>query len=148
MTIISRIPRQAAVLLVKILLPLAPLWAWAEPPAAMIVSPAEQANRDARRVEILQSEIDAEQAASIESVKRRAERLAANDSAGVQEAEAAIAQHTRNLETLRREIEIAAKSPAVAPAAVDRAAAKESKPVSWWDVYAHDPRKKTRPGNQ
>lgn len=118
------------------------------------IAPAEQATRDNERLRILQDELKAEQEKAIDSTKRRAERLAAQDPQGVQEAELAHSRATGNIAALQREIASAsaAKQPkgkgATASAAMTQARASAALPsveaqvqAPWWDVYGKSPRK-------
>jgi hypothetical protein len=112
--------------------------ALAGPAAPLTVSPAEQSARDIDRLRILRDELASEQSKADDSAKRRAERLAAGDATGVQEAEQALARATDNLAVLRREIQ-SASAPPVEPSkrlATSAAAPTLPRPSSWWDVYA------------
>jgi len=118
---------------------------------AQVVLPAEQAARDSDRLRILQDELAKEQAAAAALAKRRADRLAARDAHGAQEAEAAQQRSSANLAALRREIELAsktAKGTAAAPAATVTATRRPAPVLSvgaaqapWWDVYSKAPRR-------
>ena len=115
--------------------------AWAGAEGFPAVSAAEQAERDARRVAILQGELASETAALARAETRRAERAAANDLPGVLEAEQAREEHARNLAALRAEIERATAKGA-SPATRERrpvpaASAKSARP--WWDAYGSPP---------
>jgi hypothetical protein len=72
---------------------------------ALSVPPAEQVRRDLTRVQILQSELTAENAAIIKAQQRYSERMHVGDRVGVSEAQAAVRQHLANVVALRREIE-------------------------------------------
>lgn len=100
-----------------------------------------QSARDRDRLRILQEELAREQGRSDQAVQRRAERLAASDPAGVQEADALFARTQLNLQALRAELQTAAREPAAnaaIPAKALRPAAARS--GAWWDVYAKAPR--------
>lgn len=112
------------------------------------VAQTEQATRDSGRLTILRAELAKEQARLLDAVKRKAERLAAKDTVGVQEAEAVQQRATSNIDALRREIDVASGSKAPAPAngnAPARTAARQnidkqgektqSQETRWWDVY-------------
>lgn len=119
---------------------------------AQIVPASEQVARDSERLRILKDELAKEQSAAAELAKRRADRLAARDAHGAQEAEAAQQRSSANLAALRREIELAsktAKNPAPAPTATV-SATRRAAPTSsvaaaaqapWWDVYSRAPRR-------
>jgi hypothetical protein len=124
--------------------------ACAQSPAWPVVSPPEQASRDVSRLEVLESELAAEEAAAAQATKRRAERLTANDSEGVREAEETLAQHGRNLQALHVEIEgvrsrlrSSWRAAADSTGAAARPMASRGKlgpppraAQAWWDVYA------------
>jgi hypothetical protein len=74
------------------------------PAADMRVTPARQAERDGLRRQILAQELASEQQALAGAEQRLAERTAAKDPQGAQEAEDARRVHARNLDTLRAEI--------------------------------------------
>jgi len=123
--------------------------ALAEPPSAPlhVISPVEQTSRNSDRIEILRQELKKTEA-QLESVARRkAERLAAADPAGVSEAEE---QHTRtvnDIAALKREL--AAASRTAEPASAEQAPTAPAKAATsprasttkapattpWWDVY-------------
>jgi hypothetical protein len=109
---------------------------------APVVAPAEQIARDGERLTILLQERNREQVQATEATKRRAERLAAGDAAGVAQAEQAQRTAAANLQALDREIR------AAQPASKASAAAPPippSGPTSgvWWDVYGKGPRSPT-----
>lgn len=119
--------------------------------ALLSIAPAEQAARDNERLRILQDELKSEQQQVIESTKRRAERLAARDSQGVQEAELAYSRALANVSALQREIASASKQPTGKVAAASgssprpRASTAPSSveapsQAAWWDVYGKSPR--------
>jgi hypothetical protein len=97
-------------------------------------------------VEILREELKKSEALLGTLVRRKADRLAASDPAGVTEVEE---QHTRTLSDvagLKRELAAATHTPAassVEPIAAAKplasarslAAAKGPTPAPWWDVY-------------
>lgn len=119
------------------------------------IAPAEQATRDNERLRILQDELKSEQQKAVDSTKRRAERLAAQDPQGVEEAELAHSRALGNIAALQREIAnaSAAKQPKVKAANASSSATKarsstalpsvEASPAQapWWDVYGRAPRK-------
>ncbi len=117
--------------------------------AGTVVTPTEQATRDAERLRVLQDELTREQAAAAESARRRAERLAAADPQGVHDAEQSQARSAENIGALRRELDAAtrpstnARRPAAVSAmAVSRPATGTRARVDgapWWDVYAQPP---------
>lgn len=120
------------------------------------IAPSEQATRDNDRLRILQDELRNEQQKAIEQTKRRAERLAARDTQGAQDAEASHARSLANIAALQREIANAstAKQPKakVAAASASPVASRSASPPApssveapahapWWDVYSKSPRR-------
>lgn len=77
-----------------------------------VVPASEQAARDRDRLTILDAELQREQARLADAARRRGERLAAGDTAGSAEAEAAVARATANVASLRREVDMAKGAPA------------------------------------
>lgn len=122
------------------------------------VQPAEQASRDIDRVRILQDELAKEQARLADAAKRRAERLAARDAQGVQEAEAAQQRATSSLAALRREIALASRAPHTSAtpvvATTTRTPTRATRPpvetttAPWWDVYSKPPRREAEAARQ
>ncbi|MBT2337114.1 hypothetical protein J7E49_24840 [Variovorax paradoxus] len=121
-----------------------PLSAQTPSTARHVVSPAEQAARDNDRVEILSQELKKSEAQLESLARRKAERLAASDMQGANEAEEQRTRALGDIVSLTREL--GSMSPFVNPAAVvepsaARAAssritsAKGSTPAPWWDVY-------------
>ncbi|MBT2305332.1 hypothetical protein J7E70_33565 [Variovorax paradoxus] len=118
--------------------------ALAEPSSSVVVSAAEQSPRDVERLRILRDELRKSEALVEALGRRKAERLAASDIAGADDAEE---QHVRALADvagLKREIGATRPSSAVAKAVVAHAGlaspAKASPtrsrlPTPWWDVY-------------
>ena len=84
--------------------------AWAQPDAFPVVTPIEQAQRDFLRLQILQTELAAEEAGLAEAAQRKAERTAAGDHPGASDAGEAVQAHRRNVSALRVEIEKVAAS--------------------------------------
>jgi hypothetical protein len=95
----SRGTRPVTASLVALVLASAPC-----PAADLRVTPARQAQRDGLRQQILAHELASEEQAFAQAEARLAERAAAEDPQGVQEAEAARRVHARNLDTLHAEI--------------------------------------------
>lgn len=123
---------------------------YAQMPPSRAIAPAQQAERDAMRLGILDAELGVESAALIRSRERLTERGRAGDSVGVAEAQAAISAHSRNITALRRELEFvtrpahAVRSGAAAhntgepPVAPCRTLAMQS-PRPSWDVFQPRP---------
>lgn len=112
------------------------------------VTAIEQTARDDERLRILRDELRQSLQAVEAMAKRRAERLAASDTVGADEAQAQRARLLQDIEALKREIE-SAQSHAGLPGPPASNAAKlpaaEAKPATikhvppaarWWDVYA------------
>lgn len=76
-----------------------------------VIAPAQQAERDAVRLHILEAELAAELAALASARHRRAERWHAADRVGAVEAQAAIDTHGHNITALRRELQFLARPP-------------------------------------
>jgi hypothetical protein len=111
---------------------------------AQVVPRVEQAQRDQDRVRILQAELASEQGRADTASKRHAERLAAHDTLGADEAEQARQRALQNLTALRRELESARSAPSRPVSVTARRPPPD--PVSpWWDVYARAPRPADRP---
>lgn len=126
--------------------------AWAQgTPGFPTVAPAEQVARDGDSLRILREELDRESRLVEDQTKRKAERLVVGDARGVQESEDALQRHTRDVQSLRQEIDLAERrassggsTPAspVSVSATRRATSKASTatPVTaWWDVYGRAP---------
>jgi hypothetical protein len=92
------------------------LQAAAQTGSSLIVHPADQAQRDATRAQILQAELASEVAALAQAEQRQVERSQANDSVGATEAQQALAEHTANVAALRREIELVVAPALASPA--------------------------------
>lgn len=96
----------------------------AQTPPALLVSPAQQAQRDSVRQRILEDELKAETAAVTAALQRRSERGQAGDNVGMAEAQAAARTHSQNIAALRRELDLLARpapaSPAFSPVAARR----------------------------
>jgi len=120
----------------------------------MAVSPAQQAQRDATRLHILQTELAAEEQGLAQSARRRAERAAANDAQGAAEAAEALQTHQQNLQALRAEIARAVQPDTVRPAAIRPSRrlvagrAAEGSASRWWDVYGEVPAKRQNSAGQ
>jgi hypothetical protein len=134
----------AAVCLSISLLLLHPGFAPAEPVGSVVVSAAEQSQRDDERLRILRDELGKSEALVEALGQRKAERLAASDISGAGEAEAQRVRALADVTGLKREIAATRPSAAVAKAAVAHAGlaspAKASPirsrlPTPWWDVY-------------
>lgn len=69
-----------------------------------VVTPDVQARRDAQALQILHTELLAEEAALVRAQGRRSARTQAADPIGAREAEQTVALHSANLAALRREI--------------------------------------------
>lgn len=112
------------------------------------VTSAEQAARDDERLRILREELRQSEQAVEALAKRRAERLAASDSVGADEAQAQRARLLQDINALKREIGAAQSHAGLSGPATSNAAtfpAAEAKPATvkhappaarWWDVYA------------
>lgn len=116
--------------------------------ATTVVSPADQAARDNDRLRILDDELASETSALENLTRRRADRLAAGDAAGVADAEQALHRGASNVAALRREIAGVQRVPGTAaaprPMPADVHATKHPAPAAatppWWDVYRRAPR--------
>ena len=103
---------------------------------------AEQTVRDTDRLRILRSELVAEQGRAEAAIKRHAERLAARDPIGADEAEQARVRSLSNLSALQRELEQAASSSSARPEVRADTSSRSSGvratdlAIRWWDVYA------------
>lgn len=116
---------------------------------SMTVSAAEQARRDDDRLKILRDELARETRLFQEQTRRKAERSAANDTQGAQESEQALEGHRQNIESLRREMDVAghqpvararrADGPRVAHRAAQASSTADADALPWWDVYGHRP---------
>ena len=120
------------------------------------VTGVEQAARDSERVRILRAEWTHTRQAADALAKRRAERLAARDAAGVDEAGAQRARALQDLGALGRGVgaaqrsaprasQTAAQAPAPVGSSTAAPATAEASPVRaarilpttrWWDVYS------------
>lgn len=119
------------------------------PPPDQAIPTAQQVSRDIERLRILQDELARERTLAAEAARRRAERLAAADARGAQEAELINGRSSQNIEALQREIKAAAtaasrhtnSTAATAPSAVQPVSARSNATgqVRWWDVYAKPP---------
>ena len=103
-----------------------------------IVPAVQQAARDSDRVEILRQELKKSEALLESLARRTAERLAAADPAGVNEAEAQRARTASDIAGLKRELAAVTRSADATP--VPPALAKAptqalSRTAPWWDVY-------------
>lgn len=111
------------------------------------VAPTEQAARDVDRLAILQEELAAEVKRQADASRRRAERLAAGDRPGAEEAEGALQRSNANVQALQREIDSTrrASTPGNAAASAARkpppASSVAAPPAAWWDVYSRPPRR-------
>lgn len=136
----NQITPKGALLVSTAVVLLASLFAWGQSSSPSITA-AEQPSRDTR-TQILEAELNDEQSALTEAIKRRAERLSANDAHGASEAEAAIAQHQQNIEALRRELSAAQVSSRSTLSGTPKANSEPARtadavtnPAPWWDVY-------------
>jgi hypothetical protein len=111
-----------------------------------VVLPTEQAVRDSDRVEILRQELKKSEALLETLARRKADRLAAADQAGVAEAEEQYARTLSDVAGLQRELASATRtsSPtaaqsaapvAVKPMVTRSPGPKAPAPTPWWDVY-------------
>ena len=109
------------------------------------ITASDQAVRDAERLRILEAEMGSEQSLAETASKRKAERLAARDLPGADEAEQSLQRSLANTSALRREIDSARLSAArpASPSPAPRAVSGVRVPpvtLAWWDVYARVPR--------
>lgn len=113
-------------------------------PAAMVVAPAQQAARDDERLRILRDELRRTEALAAQLAQRHAERLAAGDAAGADDAQAQRVRALGDIAGLEREITgLRPSSVGLKPfpsAAPSRSAGAprpvhRSPPAPWWDVY-------------
>lgn len=111
-------------------------------PQGRVVTPAEQAARDDDRIEILRQELKRSGAQLEDLARRKAERLAASDMQGANEAEEQRTRTLSDIAGLERELaskpRLAGITAVVKPSAARTASshiisAKDSAP--WWDVY-------------
>jgi len=99
--------------------------------AATVIAPAVQAARDDERLRILLEELQRTEALAAQLAQRKAERLAAADTAAADEAHA---QRTRALQDIASlEREIAGLRPAAG--ASKRPPVHSPPSAPWWDVY-------------
>lgn len=84
---------------------------YAQTSPSLVVTPAQQAERDAMRRRILEAELAAESATLASARNRHTDRGRAGDSVGQAEAQAAIGTHDRNITALRRELDLVTSSP-------------------------------------
>lgn len=117
-------------------------------PAPTVVVAKVQSERDDERLHILRDELRKAEALVEALAKRKAERLAVSDTAGVEETEAQRSRTLGDIAALQREIATMrpaadAAKPALSIGAstpTARALAKPRSATPWWDVYG-----KTRP---
>lgn len=125
------------------------------------VTVAQQADRDATRLAILRAELAAEEQGLARSKDRLAERTAAGDAEGIEEARRSEDTHRRNIEALRAEIDQmqhSESSPAVptpsggrkkarrvVPARRAAGPAADTRTHPWWDAYGNRPRTNFEP---
>ena len=131
--------------------------AWAQPDAFPVVTPIEQAQRDSMRLQILRTELAAEEAGLAQAAQRKAERTAAGDNPGASDAGEAVQAHRRNVSALRVEIEKVAASqtgvdgaPGSEPRTRPGAGLRQPRPggraggtrreALWWDAYGNPAR--------
>lgn len=109
---------------------------------ASAVDASMQASRDDERIRILRHELARTEALATQLVQRRAERLAAGDAVGAQEAEAQRLRAVRDTVALGREIAAAAEGsmPTTREAPARTRAPAVSPRPAWWDVYGHSRR--------
>ncbi|MDM0049751.1 hypothetical protein QTI04_12090 [Variovorax sp. J22R115] len=117
------------------------------PGARPTVTVVEQSARDSERMRVLHDELRQSRRDAESLARRRAERLAAGDATGADEAEAQGARVLQDIDALKREIGTAQPGPAArgstaappaaaAPATASKAAPVKSRPPArWWDVY-------------
>lgn len=116
------------------------------PSADTLVTSTQQSARDSERLRILREELGREQQVASDAVRRKAERVAAADPRGANEADAALSRAGQNIDALKREIQAASNqafrsadvpraSGSTARHRPDHAAATATAP-RWWDVYA------------
>jgi hypothetical protein len=106
--------------------------------APMRVTSAEQAQRDAARLQILEQERRAEEQALQAAAQRRNERSAAGDAQGAIEAAQAERTHSRNLDALRIELGTARAAPSATTAKSGTRPPRgvaQRREARWWDVY-------------
>lgn len=112
-------------------------------PLPTTVSAAEQGTRDTERLRILRDELTKSEAMAGELARRKAERLAAADMIGADDAEQQRVRTLSDIEALKREIGGASES-RPSPRLVAKPSAQLAKvvaaraipPAAWWDVYA------------
>ncbi|CAN7776640.1 hypothetical protein LJR084_007926 [Variovorax sp. LjRoot84] len=124
--------------------------ALAQTPAApqYVIPSAEQAARDSDRVKILRQELKKSEALLETLARRRAERLAAADVEGANEAEEERGRTLSDIAGLKRELAAATRTatppqssaeaavtPKAAPTAPSSRPARSLPPAPWWDVY-------------
>ncbi len=114
------------------------------PSASTAISPATQAARDADRQRILLEEQAAARQRLQDASRKVAERLAARDEAGAQEAQRMQQRAQTDLEALARELQHTPPASATAPQPVPQTATAVDPPAArprpWWDVYGKGPR--------
>jgi hypothetical protein len=115
-----------------------------EPAQSGVVSAAEQSARDDERLRILRDELKRSEALIESLARRKAERLAASDITGADEAEQQRMRAVSDVAGLKREIgatrasSAAPKAAVATPAPASSAKASPTKsqpPTPWWDVY-------------
>ncbi len=114
------------------------------PSASTTISPATQAARDADRQRILLEEQAAARQRLQDAGRQYAERLAARDEAGAQDAQRKQQRAQTDLEALARELQHTPPVSATAPQPVTQATKAVNPPAArprpWWDVYGKGPR--------
>jgi hypothetical protein len=113
-------------------------------PLPTAVPPAEQSMRDNERLRILREELTKAESMAALLARRRAERLAASDLTGADEADQQRIRTLSDIEALKREIGTASqfqRPPNPAPSQSPQVArlattTRKSPPTAWWDVYA------------
>lgn len=125
-----------------------------------VIPPAQQAARDSDRVEILRQELKKSEALLETLARRKAERRAAADVEGANEAEEQRGRTLSDIAGLKRELAVATRSAAppltgaeaavttkAPPAAPPSRPAKAPPAAPWWDVYSKARRTEAPPGD-
>jgi len=107
---------------------------------AQTVPPAQQALRDDERLRILRDELLRARGQQEDAIKQRADRLAAGDSHGAEEALQRQARLSADVEAIEREMTLVSRPPAVqvhTSTPSNRSTSSDtSRSAAWWDVYA------------
>jgi hypothetical protein len=107
---------------------------------AQTLPPTQQALRDDERLRILRDELLRARGQQEDAIKQRADRLAAGDSHGAEEASQRQARLSADVEAIQREMALVSR-PAPAPVHTstisNRSTSSDtSRSTAWWDVYA------------